>query len=247
MRTSIILVLPALLLGLVVGVQWQTQAQRSPIATRYSADLADAAAQMQRDQDGLRAQLVALRAELDAIQAQAATVDESAAALKAQIDELRDASGLRPLSGEGVVVTLDDGRLPASAPRRSIELAIVHSQDITDVFNAAWKAGALGIAVNGERVTSATACVGATIQINGRLMSPPFAITVVGPAAQMLNALGGATELNDLKRRSELYGLGFGISHVPLLQLPAYTGTIPVRHAVPESTGGVGGGPKPPA
>lgn len=233
MRTSIVLVLPALLLGLVVGVQWQTQAQRSPIATRYSADLADAAAQMQREQDGLRTQLAELRAELDGIQDQAASLDSSAAALKTRIDELRDAGGLRPLSGEGVVITLDDGRLPASAPRRSIELAIVHSQDITDVFNAAWKAGAVGISVNGERVTSATACVGATIQINGRLMSPPFAISVVGPPAELLTALGDPAELGDLKRRSELYGLRLAIDRAPGIALPAYTGTIPVRHAIP--------------
>jgi uncharacterized protein YlxW (UPF0749 family) len=234
MRTSFILVLSTLVLGLFVGVQWQTQAQRSPIATRYSADLADAAAQMQREQDGLREELAGLRAELDGIQDQAASLDQSAAGLKSRIDDLRDAAGLRPLTGEGVVITLDDGRLPASAPRRSIELAIVHSQDITDVFNAAWKAGALGIAVNGERVTSATACVGATIRINGRLMSPPFRLTVVGPAGDLLARLRDPAELGDLKRRSELYGLRLEIENAPALELPAYAGPIPVRQAVPE-------------
>lgn len=233
MRTSLILVLPALLLGLVIGVQWQTQATRSPIATRYSADLATAATEMQRQQDGLREQLAAVRAELNALQDQAATLDHRAAALKGRIDELKDASGLTPLAGPGVVITLDDGRLPASAPRRSIELAIVHSQDITDVFNAAWRAGALGIAVNGERVTSATACVGATIQINGRLMSPPFTVTVVGPADALMRSLGDPTELRDLKRRGELYGLRIAIERAADLDLPAYTGPIPVRHAVP--------------
>jgi uncharacterized protein YlxW (UPF0749 family) len=234
MRTSFILVLSTLVLGLFVGVQWQTQAQRSPIATRYSADLADAAAQMQREQDELRDQLAALRAELDGIQEQAASLDQSAAGLKSRIDDLRDAAGLRPLAGEGVVITLDDGRLPASAPRRSIELAIVHSQDITDVFNAAWKAGALGIAVNGERVTSATACVGATIRINGRLMSPPFRLTVVGPAGDLFARLRDPAELGELKRRSELYGLRLEIENAPALELPAYAGPIPVRQAVPE-------------
>lgn len=233
MRTTPILVLSTLLLGLFVGVQWQTQAQRSPIASRYSADLADAAQQMQREQDGLREQLATLRAELDAIGEQAATLSEDAAALQARIDALQEAAGLTPLEGEGVVITLDDGRLPASAPRRSIELAIVHSQDITDVFNAAWKAGAVGIAVNGERVTAATACVGATIQVNGRLMSPPFAVSVVGPTERLIAALGDASELRDLKLRSELYGLRLAIDRASRVELPAYSGTIPVRHATP--------------
>jgi uncharacterized protein YlxW (UPF0749 family) len=232
-RASLILLLPTLLLGLLIGIQWQTQATRSPIATRYSADLADAATQMQREQDALREQLVSLRAQLDGIQERAATLDDRAAALKRQIDELEDAAGLTAMSGEGMVLTLDDGRLPATAPRRSIELAIVHSQDITDVLNAAWKAGATGIAVNGERVTSATACVGATIQINGRLMSPPFAVSMVGPSDQLVRALGDPSELRDLKRRGELYGLRLTLDRAADVKLPAYTGPIPIRYATP--------------
>lgn len=233
MRVALLLPLTTLLLGLVVGVQWQTQAQRSPIAARYSADLADAANVMQREQDGLRAEVTALRAQLDSVQDHAARLDDRAAALKRQIDEMRAGSGLTPQRGEGVVVTLDDGRLPANAPRRSIELAIVHSQDITDVFNAAWKAGARGIAVNGERITSATACVGATIQINGRLMSPPFVVSVLGPSDQLLRALGDQSALREIKRRSELYGLRLALERSADLTLPAYTGAIPARHAVP--------------
>jgi uncharacterized protein YlxW (UPF0749 family) len=232
-RPLVIFFLPTLLLGILVGVQWQSQATRSPIASRYSADLADAANAMQHDGDQLRAQVAELRAQLDRIQEQAATLDGRSAALQRQVDELKAASGLTPASGAGVTVTLDDGRLPASAPRRSIELAIVHSQDITDVFNAAWKAGAKGISVNGERITSATACVGATIQINGKLMSPPFVVSVLGPADQMLKALGDQGELRDIKRRSELYGLKLSFDRAPDVTLSAYTGAIPVRHASP--------------
>lgn len=235
MRRAGIVFVPALLLGLAVGIQWQTTATRSPIASRYSADLADAATVMQREQDQLRGEVVSLRAQLDGVREQTALLDDRAAGLKRRIDDLREGSGLTPQRGEGVVVVIDDGRLPASAPRRSIELAIVHSQDITDVFNAAWKAGANGIAVNGERITSATACVGATIQVNGRLMSPPFVVSVLGPADRLLRALADEGELRDLKRRSELYGLKLSVDRVPEVSLPAYTGTIPARRATPAS------------
>ena len=156
MRPLLIFFIPTLVLGIAVGIQWQTQSTRSPISSRYSADLADAANAMQRDQDALRAQVAALRSRLDTIQEQAATLDDRSGTFQRQVDELKAVAGLTPAGGSGIVVTLDDGRLPASAPRRSIELAIVHSQDITDVFNAAWKAGATGIAVNGERITAAT-------------------------------------------------------------------------------------------
>lgn len=234
MRIGPILFLSTLLLGLAIGIQWQTQATRSPISTRYSADLAESATAMQREQDDLKAQITDLRSRLDAIQAQAATLDDRTAAITKQIVVLRAASGLTPISGAGVVVTLDDGRLPASAPRNAIELAIVHSQDITDVFNAAWKAGAVGIAVNGERVTSATACVGSTIQINGRLMSPPFAISILGPSDEIAGAFASASTLGDLKRRSGLYGLKLAVDRAPDVKLPAYDGPIPVRQAISE-------------
>ena len=233
MRAATILVVPALLLGLAVGIQWQTQATRSPISARYSADLADAATEMQREQDALKRELASLRDQLDGVQQQAASLDGRAAALKDRIDGLRAESGLTDEHGEGVVITLDDGRLPATAPRRSIELAIVHSQDITDVFNAAWKAGAHGIAVNGERITSATACVGATIQVNGRLMSPPFVMSVLGPTDQLLVTLGDPAQLTDLKRRSEAYGLRLLVERADAVELPAYTGAIVVRNAAP--------------
>lgn len=231
MRVASILFLPTLLLGLLVGIQWQTQAERSPLSSRYSADLADAANVMQREQDGLKAEVASLRTQLDGIQEQAATLDDRAAGLKRQIDELRVDGGLTAQRGEGLFVTLDDGRLPANAPRRSIELAIVHSQDITDVFNAAWRAGARGIAVNGERITAATACVGATIQINGRLMSPPFVVSLLGPADQLLRSLGDQNELREIKRRSELYGLKLSLERAPEVALPPYAGAIPVRYA----------------
>ncbi|MDE3111610.1 MAG: DUF881 domain-containing protein [Chloroflexota bacterium] len=233
MRAAVVFFLPALLLGLVIGVQWQTQSTRSPIASRYSADLAESATEMQHEQDRLKSQVADLRTQLDAIQRQTATLGSSSASLAKRIESLRDSSGLTAKSGSGVVVTLDDGRLSPSAPRRSIELAIVHSQDIADVFNAAWKAGALGIAVNGERITSATACVGSTIQVNGRLMSPPFVVSVLGQPDQLVRALSDAATLRDLKRRSELYGLRLSVDRAATVRLPAYTGTIPVHAATP--------------
>ncbi len=233
MRAAVVLFLPMLLLGLVVGLQWQTQSTRSPIASRYSADLAESAVEMQHEQDGLKGQLTDLRSRLDAIQQQASTLDSSTASLAKRIELLRDSSGLTAKTGSGVVVTLDDGRIPASAPRRSIELAIVHSQDVADVFNAAWKAGAVGIAVNGERVTSATACVGSTIQINGRLMSPPFVVSILGRPDQLMRALSDTSTLRDLKLRSDVYGLRLSIDRAATVTLPAYTGAIPVHEAVP--------------
>lgn len=220
-------------LGVVIAAQWQTQSARTPFAARYQLTLAEAAVDLQREQEQLKVQLTSLRAELDAIQARSAAFGPLAAALDARVARAKEAAGLTPVAGEGLVVVLDDGRVPASAPTRTIELAIVHSTDITDVLNAAWRAGAEAISVNGERITAASACVGAVIQINGTLLSPPFTFSIVGPPDRLHAGLSDPAQLVDQKRRRDAFGLRLRFERSPEVRVPAYTGAIPVRYAAP--------------
>ena len=230
---AFVLVLPALLLGVVVAAQWQTQSRRTPLASRYQIQLAEAAQSLQFDQEQLKAEVVLLRTKLAAIDAQSAANGGQAAATKVDLDRLRDSAGLSPVSGPGVTVTLDDGRATAGAPIRNIELAIVHSTDLTDVFNAAWKGGAEAISVNGERITSSSACVGAVIQINGTLLSPPFVVRIVGPPEGLLGVFNDPRELTDQKQRRGSFGLGFAVARADRLEVPAYSGAVRVRWALP--------------
>ena len=225
------LVLPALLLGIVIAAQWQTQSRRTPLASRYQIQLAEAAQNLQTEQDQLKAEVLQLRSQLDGIDAQTATFGGQSASLKADLDRLRAAAGLVPVTGAGISVTLDDGRVAAGAPTRDIDLAIVHSTDLTDVFNAAWKGGAAAISVNGERITSSSACVGAVIQINGTLLSPPFVVRIVGPADRLLGTFNDPRELIDQKQRHTSFGLGFAVARADRLEVPAYSGVVRVRWA----------------
>lgn len=227
-RRGLLLLIPAFLLGLVMTSQWQTQQARSPYVSRYYPQLEEAAFSLQQEQDGLRAQLAELRQSLDEIQRQSASLGGEAAVLQREIEDLKPLAGLTALSGPGIVVTLDDARLPATA--KNIERSIVHSQDITDVVNAAWKAGAEAIAINGERIVGTSSCVGATIQINGRLMSPPYVIDVIGPSDELYGALNDREELADLKTRRDLNGFGFQIARAADVRVPPYTGALLVRH-----------------
>ncbi|MHB8696322.1 MAG: DUF881 domain-containing protein, partial [Solirubrobacteraceae bacterium] len=161
------MVVPALVVGLLIGAQLRTQGGRTVATARYLVPLTESAAALQAEQAELKVQLAALRAQLDDIQRGAAAVDSRTAAVQAELTELRGAAGLTPLAGQGVSVTLDDGHIPANSPVSTIELAIVHSNDITDVLNAAWRAGATAASINGERITGTSACVGAVIQVNG--------------------------------------------------------------------------------
>src|SRR5436309_7594192 len=106
----LVLVLPALLFGLIVTLQWRTQTERSELTVRYNAPLLDAANSLQNEQNTLKAQLADLRAQLDAIQQGAASQSTTSRDLQARVEELRAAAGLTERSGDGVLVTLDDAR-----------------------------------------------------------------------------------------------------------------------------------------
>jgi uncharacterized protein YlxW (UPF0749 family) len=226
---AIALLLPAVTIGLLVSTQIRAQSDRSPLTTRYQLTLVEVATDLRREQTDLRGQLTALRQQLDQIQRDGARLDSAAAALQPEIDALKRDAGLVEERGSGVVVTLDDARLPPASG--TIELAIVHAQDLTDIVNTAWSAGARAISINGERIVGTSSCVGATIQINGILMSPPFAISIVGTPEPLLTALSQGSGLADLRRRRDVFGLAFDISRDTDLVAPVFAGPIRARYA----------------
>ena len=65
---SLVLLLPAVLFGLLVSVQWRTQADRNELTVRYNTPLLDAAKTLQNEQNTLKAQLADLRADIALLQ-----------------------------------------------------------------------------------------------------------------------------------------------------------------------------------
>lgn len=235
LRTGLALLLPAMIFGFLVAAQWQTQSQRNELAVRYNAPLTEAARSLQNEQNTLKAQLAELRKELDTIQANASTQSETARALQARLDDLKGRAGLTPVKGDGVVVVLDDAKQTAVSAK-DLDQSICHATDLTDIVNTAWRGGASAVAINDERIvgTSSVYCVGATIMVNGTLMSPPFQIVAVGRQDQLLGAFEDPGQLADIKQRSEVHGLGFRVSRAQGLEAPAYSGALNVHVAQPK-------------
>lgn len=233
LRHSLVLLLPAVLFGLLVSVQWRTQSERNELTVRYNTPLLDAAKTLQNEQNTLKVQLADLRAELDQIQASASTQSDAAKDLQARIDELKTVSGLNERTGDGVIITLDDARGASAA--KDIEKSICHNTDLTDIVNQAWRGGASAIAINDERIVGSSSiyCVGSTIMVNGTLMSPPFSVVVIGPQNELLAIYDDPTQLRDIKQRRDVYGLGFRVSRASGLRVPGYRGALNVRYATP--------------
>lgn len=235
LSVPLVLVLPALLFGLIVTLQWRTQSERSELTVRYNAPLLDAANSLQNEQNTLKAQLADLRAQLDDIQKGSATQSTASRDLQARVEELRAAAGLTEKAGDGVVVTLDDSRSVSPIQQSNVDKAICHSTDLEDIVNTAWHGGATAIAVNDERVVGSSSiyCVGSTIMVNGTLMSPPFSVVIIGPQDRLLSAYDDPNELRDIKQRRDVYGLGFRVTRASAVKVPAYKGAMNVRYATP--------------
>lgn len=233
LRHSLVLLLPAVLFGLLVSAQWRTQSERNDLTARYNTPLLDAAKTLQKEQDTLKLQLVELRAELDQIQSSASTQSDAAKDLQARIDELKTVAGLNERTGDGVVITLDDAR--GATAVKDIEKSICHNTDLIDIVNQAWRGGAAAIAINDERIVGSSSiyCVGSTIMVNGTLMSPPFAVVVIGPQNELLAVYDDPAQLRDIKQRRDVYGLGFRVNRASALRVPPYRGALNVRYATP--------------
>jgi uncharacterized protein YlxW (UPF0749 family) len=130
--------------------------------------------------------------------------------LQDQVDELAATSGGRGLSGPGVIVTLDDSDL-ARSPSGDPNDLVIHERDIQTVVNALWAADAEAVAVNSQRLTSASAvrCAGNTLLLHGTVQSPPYEIVAIGDPATLGDSLETGPGMDRLLAAARAFGLRY--------------------------------------
>ncbi|MGE2835445.1 DUF881 domain-containing protein [Mycobacterium sp. SMC-4] len=221
-----------LLLGVTHGVSGGDEIRRSD-----SPRLVDLVREAQQSVDRITAQRDELARESENQHGGSPATAEALQAMTRRSDALTDQTGLPPLRGPGLVVTLNDaqrdahGRFPRDA---SPDDLVVHEQDLQAVINALWSAGAEGIQVQDQRIigTSAIRCVGNTLLLNGRTYSPPYVISAVGDAAAMQAALAAAPLVSLYKQYVARFGLGY-LEEVRDLELVGYTEPVRMKFATP--------------
>lgn len=164
--------------------------------------------------------------------------DKRVAKLQPALDALKAEAGFTQVSGPGVTVTLTDApkSIIDEAQRSgsvSVDLLLVHQQDIQSVVNALWSGGATGISVQGQRIISTTGikCVGNTVVLHGVPYSPPYVISAIGNISQLTNALNTSDYVAAYKTFVAVYQLGWNLTTSPVLTVPAYNGTSDLTSA----------------
>lgn len=156
----------------------------------------------------LRLELTGLRDEIAALE----NGDGEVGALRSELDALATSGGSAPVQGPGVIVTLDDSS-NARSPSGDPNDLVIHEAHIQTVVNALWAAGAEIVALNGERLTSASAvrCAGNTLLLHGTLHTPPYRIAAIGEPGSMAASLQQQPGMDRLEASADAFGLGFDI------------------------------------
>ncbi|HLQ61682.1 MAG TPA: DUF881 domain-containing protein [Candidatus Acidoferrales bacterium] len=230
----LLVALAALALGYLLSSQVRTQLLVPSNRVARNQALVRSVHDLERTNAAYRDRISALRNEIAGLEAQAAQRSAEARQLNEKVAELRQHAGLTPLHGPGVVVELRNGP-PAPDPGGGTGY-LISAQDLQDVVNLLFAAGAEGVAVNGRRLTpiSAFSGSGSTVVIDqGPPLRAPFRVVAVGNRSEMERELGDPSNLTDLHGRQSRFSIQVSVSGGPDLELPAYDASLEVAFARP--------------
>lgn len=224
-----------LLIGALLAVAG-TQARPGPRLSRKDR-LVDLIRAEDARTRGLRSELEQLKSDLAALERGQSSLGRQLAGLRRSAGALAPFAGLSPVRGPGVRVTLRDSTLRTSPSGDPNDL-VIHEQDLQAVVNALWGTGAEAIAINGERITAASAirCVGNTLLLHGSVYSPPYRIAAIGDADRLGRGLDGDPLVERFRIVVEEFRLGFEVRRESRLEVPAFRGVIASRFAAPSGS-----------
>lgn len=221
---SIAMTAICILLGVIIGVQYNTvQKQRVSTENQRLSEAATAIKQLREERDALEQKNKSLEQAVKEYEQGILGTDM----MRREMEQLREFAGLTEVTGEGVAVTLNDSSAQKSGNKNAY---IVHAEDILTVVNELNGAGAKAVSVNGQRIvgTSAVACAGTIVTVNGVRVAAPFEILAVGDGEVLQAALkfpGGVVD------SLSPWGIEINIRRESILTVPAYTQTALWRGA----------------
>lgn len=142
-------------------------------------------------------------------------------------NRLAGATGFGPVSGPGVVITVNDAANGEA----------VRDEDLSLLVNGLWEAGAEAISINGKRLTGRSALrnSGAAINLNGPPpLSPPYVVSAIGDDKTLQADLIDTTTGLSFSNLADALGFRVKMQNVDDMTLPAAPQRLlRMRYAVP--------------
>ncbi|HYM83482.1 MAG TPA: DUF881 domain-containing protein [Candidatus Dormibacteraeota bacterium] len=207
------------LLGLLVVVQIRSQATADDLQARSTQELTVLVANLNDRNAQLRTEVATLQDEVSQLQAAKARGESSVGALRADLDKFRGWSGLSPVTGPGV-------RLTVAGP--------IAGEGVMDLLNELRNAGAEAIDVEGVRVVPDTVVAGPAGSLSAvdRRITDPITIDAIGSSETLTGSLTRVGGI--VAQLSATYPeVTVTVTPVARLALPATTRSLLPSHAVP--------------
>lgn len=222
----------SVLLGFMIALSWVTNSNRS---SRISLLDADQGTRVRNGPPDVQEAYLQLSNEVEKLRADKTKLENSIASqtgstklLNDGLQEAKIVGALTPLEGPGVIVTLQDSRLPVTSLSGDKN---IHDLDVLRIVNELWSAGAEGISVNNHRAGTATSirCVGPVVHVDGIPISSPVVIRAIGDSQTLLGALN--LPLGVLAEIRQTDPAMVQLEKAAMISLPAYAGSTTRRYA----------------
>jgi uncharacterized protein YlxW (UPF0749 family) len=206
--------------GLLLAIAYQQTVAAKPEQNKVQVGLVGDVRARQASTDTLERQANTLRAEVTKLRN--ASLDSTAVR---QLTSLEAQTGLGPVRGGGIVVSMADGPPPVNPVTNQPQgdyLGRVQDLDLQTVVNELWRDGAEAISINDQRITATSAIrlAGNAILVDFVPLSQPYQVSAIGPgdlAANLRDSPTGAL----YERYISSYGMHFTIAERDNLSLPA--------------------------
>ena len=175
-RSQLALALVAGILGFLVVGQLNGPSGGSALQSKSAQDLTTLVANLNAQNDDLRAEISDLQKQRDELRADRAGGATSLDQIQTDLARIRAWSGLDPVAGKGVRITIT-GEVGAAS--------------IDDLLNELRNAGAEAIAVEDVRVVARTTVGGVpgSLDVDGLLLRDPFTIRAIGKPEVLVGSL----------------------------------------------------------
>jgi uncharacterized protein YlxW (UPF0749 family) len=220
-----------LALGFLIAAQLAAEGPRVRYSTQERSLLVETTLTLQKQQADLKARIVALREEIQTME-QGSGSATSLRDLNARLDEARNAAGLIPLTGSGIVLKLEDSTQPVPPGGNEADY-LAGASDLRAVVALLWQSGAEAIAINGERMTASTAVIdiGGSVLVNAAYVAGPYEITAIGPK-DLFGRLSSAPGWEEFVRtRRGSFGIGISWAEPQSVDIPAFAGSITLHES----------------
>lgn len=237
-KKAIVIILGVMCFLLTYGICIQVKTIKSTGTTtgtnNTTNELKDAVLKSKEKYDNLYEALEEAEKQLENERTNATQNNSELEELENSIKEANKVAGVTEVTGDGVIITLNDNqKISSSNFFGDTNILVVHDTDIIRIINELKNSGAEAISINGQRIVSISAieCDGNVILVNGVKIGAPFEIKAIGSQERLLslNRVGGYLEY----MRDDRF-LEASIKKETNITIPKYTGIIKFNYAESE-------------